>query len=100
MASFEDQLAELEKVVDRLERGELPLEENVSLFERGMYLSNACKAQLSNAESRVQVLLDPEEDGPVRVEDLAVAVADEESDEEEFDADEDEDAEDLDDGRG
>jgi exodeoxyribonuclease VII small subunit len=98
MASFEDQLAELEKVVDRLELGNLPLEENVSLFERGVYLSNACKAQLSNAESRVQVLLDPEDDGSARVEDLAVAVADEEDDDEEFDPD-DEVEDDLDDGR-
>ena len=85
MASFEDQLAELEKVVDRLERGDLTLEENVSLFERGVHLSNACKAQLSSAESRIQVLLEPEEGEAVRVEDLAVAVADEEGDEEEFD---------------
>jgi exodeoxyribonuclease VII small subunit len=98
MASFEDQLAELEKVVDRLEIGNLPLEENVSLFERGMYLSNACKAQLSNAESRVQVLMDPEDDGSARVEDLAVAAADEEDDDEEFDPD-DEVEDDLDDGR-
>jgi exodeoxyribonuclease VII small subunit len=95
MASFEDQLVELEKVVDRLERGDLTLEENVSLFERGVHLSNACKAQLSSAESRIQVLLEPEEGGPVRVEDLAVAVADEEGDEEEFDDGE----EDLDDSK-
>jgi exodeoxyribonuclease VII small subunit len=82
MASFEDQLAELEKVVDRLERGDLSLEENVGLFERGVHLSNACKAQLS-------------------VEDLAVAVADEEGEEEEeeFDADDDEVDDELDDGR-
>jgi exodeoxyribonuclease VII small subunit len=93
MASFEDQLAELEKIVERLERGDLTLEENVSLFERGVHLSNDCKAQLSSAESRIQVLLEPEAGGPVQVEDLAVAVADEESDEEELDEDE----EDLDD---
>lgn len=89
MASFEDQMAELEKVVDRLEQGDLTLEENVSLFERGVQLSNACKEQLASAESRIQVLLEPEEGGPARVEDLAVAVADEEDDadevEEEFD---------------
>ncbi len=91
MASFEEQLAELEKVVDRLERGDMTLEENVSLFERGVHLSNACKAQLSSAESRIQVLLEPEEGGPARVEDLAVAVAEDEGDEEEFDADEDDD---------
>jgi len=72
--TFEEQLKELEAVVERLERGELSLEENVSLFERGMHLSNACKKELSDAESRVQVLLEPEADGPVRVEDLMIAV--------------------------
>jgi len=96
MASFEDQMAELEKVVDRLERGDLTLEENVSLFERGVQLSNACKAQLASAESRIQVLLEPGEGEPARVEDLAVAVADEEG-EQAFDADETD--EDMDDGR-
>jgi exodeoxyribonuclease VII small subunit len=92
MASFEDQMSELEKVVDQLEKGDLTLEENVTLFERGVQLSNACKAQLASAESRIQVLLDPQADGPPRVEDLAVTVADE--DEEDEDADED-----FDDGR-
>jgi exodeoxyribonuclease VII small subunit len=81
MASFEDQLAELEKVVEQLERGDLSLDESVSLFERGVHLSNACKAQLSSAESRIQVLLEPSESGPVRVEELALTVADEEGDE-------------------
>ena len=86
MANFEEQLTELEKVVERLERGDLSLEENVSLFERGVLLSNACKTQLAGAESRIRVLLDPEEDGPVRVEDLAVAVEDDEGGDEEFEA--------------
>ena len=83
MATFEEQLGELEKIVERLERGDLTLEENVSLFERGVHLSNGCKEQLSNAESRIQVLLNPSERGPVRMEDLALTVADEEGDEEE-----------------
>ncbi len=99
MASFEDQMAELEKVVDQLEQGDLTLEENVSLFERGVQLSNGCKAQLASAESRIQVLLDPEAGGPVRVEDLGMAVAEGGDAEEEFDADEDELPDDLDDGR-
>jgi exodeoxyribonuclease VII small subunit len=91
MASFEEQLAELETVVERLERGDLTLEENVSLFERGVKLSNACKKQLSDAESRVQVLLEPEKGGDGRVEELGLAVADgEDEEEEEFEADEDE----------
>lgn len=66
--SFEEQLAELEKVVEQLERGDLSLEDSVSLFERGMLLSEACKGQLASAESRIQVLLNPREKGPVRVE--------------------------------
>jgi len=94
MASFEDQMSELEKVVDKLEKGDLTLEENVTLFERGVQLSDACKAQLASAESRIQVLLEPHVDGPPRVEDLAVTVADEEDDE---DADEVDDE--YDDGR-
>ena len=76
MASFEDQMSELEKVVDQLEKGDLTLEENVTLFERGVKLSDACKAQLASAESRIQVLLDPQANGTPRLEDLAVAVAD------------------------
>ena len=88
MASFEDQLAELEKVVEQLERGDLSLDESVSLFERGVHLSNACKAQLSSAESRIQVLLEPSESGPVRVEELALTVADEEGDEDDEEVDE------------
>ena len=80
MASFEEQLAELEKVVDRLEGGGLSLDESVKLFEDGMRLSNACKTQLSSAESRIQVLLEPEEKGAVRVGELAVET-DEDEDE-------------------
>jgi exodeoxyribonuclease VII small subunit len=80
MASFEEQLAELEKVVEKLERGDLTLEENVSLFERGVTLSNECKKELASAESRIQVLLEPKADGAVRVEDLDVEVEDDDED--------------------
>ena len=54
----------------------------MSLFERGVHLSNACKVQLSSAESRIQVLMDPEHKGPVRVEELAIAVDEGESEDE------------------
>ena len=87
MPSFEEQLAELERVVEQLEKGDLSLEQSVSLFERGVHLSNACKEQLSSAESRIQVLIDPERKGPVRTEELAIAVEegeDESEDSEEF----------------
>ena len=87
MPSFEAQLAELEKVVEKLEKGDLSLEESVTLFERGVHLSNACKKQLSTAESRIQVLLEPEEDVPVRVEELDVDVEDDDDDEAEDDED-------------
>jgi len=72
VASFEEQLAELETVVEKLERGDLSLEENVALFERGVNLSDACKTQLESAESRIQVLLNPRESGPIRTEELEI----------------------------
>lgn len=55
--SFEKQLAELEDVVKQMEAGDLPLEQSLKLFERGMELSGACRKQLEEAESRVEVLL-------------------------------------------
>lgn len=58
MASFEEQLTQLEAVVDRLERGDLTLDESVRLFEEGVRLSNACKSELDAAEGRIQVLLE------------------------------------------
>ena len=48
----------LETVVERLERGELSLDDSVRLFEEGVQLSNACKAELEKAEGRVQVLVE------------------------------------------
>jgi exodeoxyribonuclease VII small subunit len=58
MAKFEDQLTALEAVVERLERGELSLEDSVRLFEEGITLSNACKLELERAEGRIQVLVE------------------------------------------
>ena len=58
MPKFEDQLTALEQVVDRLERGELSLDESIRLFEDGISLSNACKRELEQAEGRIQVLLE------------------------------------------
>ena len=58
MAKFEEQLAQLETVVEKLERGDLPLEESVRLFEQGVKLSDACKQELEKAEGRVQVLVE------------------------------------------
>jgi exodeoxyribonuclease VII small subunit len=58
MAGFEEQLTKLETVVERLERGDLTLDESVRLFEEGMKLSHACKEQLEEAEGRIQVLVE------------------------------------------
>jgi exodeoxyribonuclease VII small subunit len=58
MASFEKRLAQLEMVVERLERGDLTLDESVRLFEEGMKLSQACKEELEQAEGRIQVLVE------------------------------------------
>jgi len=58
MAGFEDRLTQLESVVEKLERGELTLEESVRLFEEGVKLSDACKQELEKAEGKVQVLVE------------------------------------------
>jgi len=55
--SFENALDRLEKIVKELENGDLPLERSIELFEAGMQLSETCRKQLSDAESRVEVLL-------------------------------------------
>jgi exodeoxyribonuclease VII small subunit len=56
MAAFEQSLTKLEGVVAKLESGELTLEQSVALYEEGVRLSEACKAELEKAEGRVQVL--------------------------------------------
>ena len=57
MASFEDSLKQLEAIIAKLEKGDLPLEESVRLFEEGVRLSNACKTEIESAEGKVQILL-------------------------------------------
>jgi exodeoxyribonuclease VII small subunit len=54
---FEASLEELEKIVQQLEGGELPLEQSLELFERGVGLSEACRKQLDAAETRIEVLM-------------------------------------------
>lgn len=55
--SFEAGLEELERIVKELEKGDLPLEQSLALFETGMRLSAECKRQLEEAESRVEILI-------------------------------------------
>lgn len=54
---FEEALARLEAVVDRLESGELPLEESLRLFEEGVHLTKVCSHRLEEAERRITILL-------------------------------------------
>ena len=64
--SFETCLEELEKVVKELEGGDLPLERSLELFERGMGLSDSCRKQLEQAETRVEMLI--RKDGKIAAE--------------------------------
>ena len=54
---FEKSLAELEALVERLEGGELPLEESLKSFERGVALTRECQVALQAAQARVDILL-------------------------------------------
>src|SRR5690606_13820786 len=55
---FEQSLADLQVLVERLENGELSLEESLSAFEQGIGLTRDCQAALSQAEQKVQILLE------------------------------------------
>ncbi len=57
MAKFEDCLARLERIVQELETGDVPLEKSLTLFEEGMSLSGACRKELEEAEGKVEILL-------------------------------------------
>ncbi len=54
---FEQALTELESVVERLERGDLPLEEALRVFERGVNLTRQCQGELKSAQQRVDALM-------------------------------------------
>ncbi|HLZ96318.1 MAG TPA: exodeoxyribonuclease VII small subunit [Steroidobacteraceae bacterium] len=54
---FETAMRELEELVDRLEQGELPLEESLAAFERGVMLTRCCQTALKDAEQKVEILL-------------------------------------------
>ena len=53
---FEAAIAELESVVKKLEEGDLPLEQSLALYERGVQLSRFCHTQLEEAERRIEIL--------------------------------------------
>lgn len=55
--TFEAGLEELEKIVKEMESSDLPLERSLELFEKGMSLSESCRKQLDEAETRVEILM-------------------------------------------
>jgi exodeoxyribonuclease VII small subunit len=59
--AFEDALTELEQLVNRLEQGDISLEDSLQAFERGVILTRTCQKALQEAEQKVQILV--EKDG-------------------------------------
>jgi exodeoxyribonuclease VII small subunit len=57
LPKFEECLQRLEQIVGELEKGEIPLERALGLFEEGIQLSNSCRQELEDAEGKVEVLL-------------------------------------------
>lgn len=56
--NFEESLAELEQLVERMEQGNLPLDESLKLFERGIQLTRGCQKSLQEAEQKVRILME------------------------------------------
>ena len=69
-SSFENALGRLSEIVERLEGGELPLEESLVLFEEGVRLARTAEARLEAAEKRVEELLGIDADGNPLVREL------------------------------
>ena len=63
--TFESSLGELEKIVRKLEDGDLSLEESLKLFEDGVRLSRECQERLNAAERRIEILLKDESGNPI-----------------------------------
>jgi exodeoxyribonuclease VII small subunit len=55
--NFEASLARLEEIVKKLEKGDLPLEQSLKLFEEGVKLARVCNKRLEEAERKVEILL-------------------------------------------
>lgn len=57
MAKFEESLQRLETIVGELEKGDVPLDRALELFDEGMKLSGSCRKELEEAEGKVEILL-------------------------------------------
>ncbi|NMB44988.1 MAG: exodeoxyribonuclease VII small subunit [Firmicutes bacterium] len=61
--TFEENLADLEKIIGQLEKGDVPLSESLTLFEEGVQLIRLCSKQLDAAEARIAQLVTDEQSG-------------------------------------
>ncbi|QDZ00491.1 exodeoxyribonuclease VII small subunit [Nitratireductor mangrovi] len=68
--SFEDALAALERIVDDLEKGDVPLEQSITIYERGEALKRHCEKLLKAAEAKVEKIRLSREGRPEGVEPL------------------------------
>ena len=75
---FEDAMARLETIVSELEKGDLPLDESLKIFEEGVRLSKSCLKMLDDTERKVEILIQ-EKNGKKRL--RALTIGDEEADE-------------------
>jgi exodeoxyribonuclease VII small subunit len=57
LQNFEQSLKQLESIVAQMERGDIPLEDSIKLFEEGTKLAEQCKQQLAEAEGKVEILI-------------------------------------------
>jgi exodeoxyribonuclease VII small subunit len=66
LPKFEECLQRLEAIVKEMEKGDLPLEQSLKLFEEGVALSSACRKELDEAEGKIEILL--KHDGKLQAE--------------------------------
>ncbi len=71
---FEDALARLETIVTELEKGDLPLNDSLKMFEEGIKLSKTCLKMLDDAERKVEIMVQ-DKDGKKRVEAYSIEEA-------------------------
>ncbi len=64
---FEEALQKLEQIVEQLERGDLPLDKSLEIFEEGIKLSRLCTKQLEEAEQRIELLLNIKDGKPEKI---------------------------------
>ncbi len=70
---FEKKLTRLEEIVEKMESGDLALDDSLKLFEEGVKLSRECNQQLDRAEQKVKILLDVDEDGNKKEKDFEMS---------------------------